>query len=102
MLTFDAVFEIFRPYLEADPACELVHTRHGWAVMLWDNTGKEWTDVCCCGTPEALFDKLLESALLFQTYILLVASGADTLTTQEQAQVEAAKRSYLERRKEFQ
>ena len=45
MLTNEKVLEIFQDYLNEDQATEVVMTRHGYAVMLWDHAGQDWSDV---------------------------------------------------------
>ena len=52
-----------------DQATEAVPTRHGYAVMLWDHAGQDWSEVTCCPTPEELFDKLLDAATGYQEYL---------------------------------
>ena len=66
MLTNERVLKIFADYLEKDQALEIVPTRHGYAVMLWDKAGQDWSEVTCCPTPEDLFDKLLDAATGYQ------------------------------------
>ena len=61
MLTNEKVLEIFKDYIDADEALDILSTRRGYAVMLWDFAHRDWSDVVCCQTPEALFDKLLDS-----------------------------------------
>ena len=97
MLTFKKVFEIFKDYLDIDEQLEVVPTKHGLAVMLWDDVGHDWSDVVCCDNPEALFDKLLDSAMLYYVYRLRMKSGVD-LTDEELAQVEKARADYLLKR----
>lgn len=50
MFTNEKVLEIFQDYLNEDQATEVVMTRHGYAVMLWDHAGQDWSDVECCPT----------------------------------------------------
>ena len=52
MLTNEMVLKIFADYLAEDTDLEIIQTRHGLAVMLWDNAGQDWSDVTCCQTPE--------------------------------------------------
>lgn len=56
MMTNEKALDIFVDYLEKDQALDVVSTRRGYAVMLWDFKGQDWSDVKCCTTPEALFD----------------------------------------------
>lgn len=68
MLTNEQVLEIFKVYLDEDQATEVVQTRHGAAVMLWDYTAKTWSDVECCPTPEDLFDNLMDSFVSYKKF----------------------------------
>ena len=88
MLTNEKVLEIFQDYLNEDQATEVVMTRHGYAVMLWDHAGQDWSDVECCPTPEELFDKLLDSYALYQEFLMI------------RAQIQEMCLPYLEKRKE--
>ena len=69
MFTNEKVLEIFQDYLNEDQATEVVMTRHGYAVMLWDQAGQDWSDVECCKQPEDLFDKLLDNNALYQEFL---------------------------------
>lgn len=75
MMTNEKVLDIFVDYLKKDKALDVVSTRRGYAVMLWDFKGKDWSDVKCCTTPEALFDKLLDSFIAYEEYLLLHISA---------------------------
>ena len=100
MLTNEKVLDIFRDYLEEDQATEIVQTRHGLAVMLWDNAGQDWSEVVCCTTPEELFDKLLDSFIAYQEFLILDLDDREDLTTEEKNKVRAMGMPYLEKRKE--
>lgn len=41
MMTDRIVFKIFEDYLNADTALEVVKTKHGYAVMLWDAAAQD-------------------------------------------------------------
>lgn len=75
MLTFEKVLEIFQEYLDTDQALDVAWTKRGYAVMLWDYTSCDWSDVVCCATPEELFDKLLDSFTGYQEYLLTRKKG---------------------------
>ena len=94
MLTNEAVLKCFEEYLQKDPDCEVVLTRHGYAVLLWNEPRQEWWEIFSCPTPEALFDKLLEAATQFHTCRLLQKSGADDLTEQEEAEVKQTRQYF--------
>lgn len=76
MLTNKKVMEIFGEYLAEDQALDVVWTRRGYAVMLWDYTCSDWSDVVCCAAPEELFDKLLDSFAGYQEYLLTQKKGS--------------------------
>lgn len=98
MLTNEKVLDIFRDYLNEDQATEVVMTRHGYAVMLWDYAGQDWSDVECCPTPEKLFDKLLDSFVMYQEY--LTVQNKEDLNNEKQEQIQKMCLPYLEKRKE--
>lgn len=102
MLTNEKVLEIFQNYLNEDQATEVVMTRHGYAVMLWDHAGQDWSDVECCPTPEELFDKLLDSYALYQEFLMIrdKNDGEGEINEAERAQIQAMCLPYLEKRKE--
>ena len=102
MLTNEKVLDIFRDYLEEDQATEIVQTRHGLAVMLWDTAGEDWSNVKCCTTPEALFEELLDSFISYQEFLVVQNSSKVKckLSNEEQAQIQAMCLPYLEKRKE--
>ena len=102
MLTNEKGLEIFQDYLNEDQATEVVMTRHGYAVMLWDHAGQDWSDVECCPTPEELFDKLLDSYALYQEF-LMIRDKRDCegeINEAERAQIQEMCLPYLEKRKE--
>lgn len=43
MMTNEKVLDIFVDYLEKDQALDVVSTRRGYAVMLWDFKGQDWS-----------------------------------------------------------
>ena len=102
MFTNEKVLEIFQDYLNEDQATEVVMTRHGYAVMLWDHAGQDWSDVECCPTPEELFDKLLDSYALYQEFLMIrdKSDGEGEINEMERAQIQAMCLPYLEKRKE--
>lgn len=95
VLTYKKVLEIFGDYLEKDDDCEIFQSKHGYTVMLWNEAGKNWWDVVCCTSPNELFDKLLETAVWFQAYLMMDKADADDLTKEEQLQVESIRKHYL-------
>ena len=98
MMTNEMVLDIFMDYLEKDEALDVVFTRRGYAVMLWDFKGQDWSDVKCCTTPESLFDKLLDSFVAYEEYLLL--KDKKILNDNERRRIDAMCRGYQERRKE--
>lgn len=102
MLTNGKVFDIFQQYLEEDQATEVVLTRHGYAVMLWDYAGQDWSEVTCCQTPEELFDKLLESFVGYQEFLMIQRNndGEGEVSEEEQEQIQNMCLPYLKKREE--
>lgn len=98
MLTNKKVMEIFGEYLAEDQALDVVWTRRGYAVMLWDYTGGDWSDVMCCATPEQLFDKLLSSFVGYQEYRMMKGKGH--LEEKERDRIQEMCLPFLEKRKE--
>ena len=98
MLTNEVVLKIFADYLAEDQALEVVPTRHGHAVMLWDSAGQDWSEVTCCQTPEELFDKLLDAATGYQAYLILREDEMDVLDDAGEKKVEQLRQEYLKRR----
>ena len=98
MLTNEVVLKIFADYLAEDQPLEVVPTRHGHAVMLWDSAGQDWSEVTCCQTPEELFDKLLDAATGYQEYLILWRDEMDVLDDAGEKKVEQLRQEYLKRR----
>ena len=60
MLTFEKILEVFKDYLNQDDVFEVVNTKRGYTVMIWDGKDEQWFGVQHCKTPELLRDALLE------------------------------------------
>lgn len=60
MLTFERVLEVFKDYLSQDDVLEVINTKRGYTVMLWDEKDGQWFGVEHCKTPEYLTDILLD------------------------------------------
>lgn len=99
MMTDRIVFEIFGDYLKADTALEVVQTKHGYAVMLWDAAAQDWSDVVCCPTPESLFDKLIESAIAYNEYLILKKKHLEVLDVEGEKEIECIRQHYLKLKK---
>lgn len=69
MLTNKKVLGIFRDYLKEDHWIDVIRTRRGYAVMLWDYKRQNWSEVECCRTPELLMRKLTEMMEEYQKFI---------------------------------
>ena len=91
MLTDRIVFKIF-----ADTALEVVQTKHGYAVMLWDAAAQDWSDVVCCPTPESMFNKLLESATAYNEYLILRKRHLEVLDAEGEKTIAYIRQHYLE------
>lgn len=100
MLTNEKVLEIFKTYLDKDRATEVVQTSHGPTVMLWDSTTKTWTEVDCCPTPEALFDKLMESFVFYKEFAIWEWYRREKPTEEERKQIQSMQQYFLQLRKE--
>lgn len=61
MLTFEKVLEVFKDYLSQDNVVEVVNTKRGYTVMIWEEKDEQWFGVEHCKTPELLRDALLDS-----------------------------------------
>lgn len=59
-MTFEKVLEVFKEYLSQDEVLEVVNTKRGYTVMLWEEKEEQWFGVEHCKTPELLRDALLE------------------------------------------
>lgn len=100
MLTNEQVLEIFKAYLDEDQATEVVQTRHGAAVMLWDYTAKTWSDVECCPTPEDLFDNLMDSFVSYKKFKVWELHRREIPNAEDWEQIHAMQRQFLQKRKE--
>ena len=98
MLTNERVLKIFADYLEKDQALEIVPTRHGYAALLWDKAGRDWSEVTCCPMPEDLFDKLLDAATGYQEYLILRKAEMDDLDDKGRQKVEQLRQEYLKQK----
>ena len=98
MLASEIVFQVFADYLEKDTALEIPQSRHGYAVLLWDATSQGWSDVVCCSTPEALFEKLLESATCYYEYKYPRTHQQETLDAEDEKQIAHIRQYYLNRK----
>lgn len=60
MLTFEKVLDVFKDYLNEDDVFEVVTTKRGYTVMIWEEKDEQWFGVEHCKTPELLHDALLQ------------------------------------------
>ena len=60
MMTFEKVLEVFNDYLNKDSVLEVVNTKRGYTVMIWDEKDEQWSGVEHCKAPELLRDALLD------------------------------------------
>lgn len=89
MLTYEKVLEIFADYLSEDECAEVVSTRHGPALMMWEPVLCGWEQVTRCETPGKLFDALLEEYDKFYSYQMAETQGIEDYTPEIKAQVDA-------------
>lgn len=59
-MTFEKVLKAFDDYLNSDTVLEVVKTKRGYTVMIWEEKEEQWFGVEHCKTPELLRDALLE------------------------------------------
>ena len=59
MLIFEKVLEVFSDYLNQDDVFEVVTTKRGYTVMIWETKEEQWLGVEPCKTPELLRNALL-------------------------------------------
>ena len=57
---FPLVLEVFNDYLNKDSVLEVVNTKRGYTVMIWDEKDEQWFGVEHCKAPELLRDALLD------------------------------------------
>ena len=48
MMTFEKVLEVFNDYLNKDSVLEVVNTKRGYTVMIWDEKDEQWFGVEHC------------------------------------------------------
>lgn len=51
MMTFEKVLEVFNDYLNKDSVLEVVNTKRGYTVMIWDEKDEQWFGVEHCKAP---------------------------------------------------
>ena len=91
-MTFEKVMEVFADYLHEDTDCEVIQTRHGYTVLIWDNRAREWDTCAYCPTPETLRDRLAEA---YDDFAELKFTGGEVeLTCEERTQIDE-KRDWL-------
>lgn len=94
-MTFEKVLEVFKEYLLEDANCEVVHTKHGYTVMQWDENSKSWYGVEYCETPENLRDELLSSYRMSKAEKITKAKRE--LTDEENIILERKCKNYIEK-----
>ena len=88
-MTFEKVLEVFADYLREDTDCEVIKTRHGYTLLIWDNTAQEWETCEHCPTPEALRDRITYA---YSDHAELKLTGGEReLTGEEREQINAAR-----------
>lgn len=94
MMTFEKVLEVFADYLREDADCEVIQTRHGYTLLIWDNAAQKWETCEHCPTPEALRDRLAKAYDDFAE--LKITGGERELTDDERAQIDATREQLKE------
>lgn len=87
MMTFEKVLEVFKDYLSQDKVLEVVNTKRGYTVMIWEEKEEQWYGVEHCKTPELLRDALLEGYHDFSEQQL--THNRRSLTADEIADIES-------------
>lgn len=100
MLTFENVLDIFEDYLKEDECAEVVSTRHGHALMMWEPAVRGWEEVIPCETPDELFAALLEQVKSYRSYQLAKEQGMDEYTPEIVSKATEMCQPYLERQRE--
>lgn len=72
MMTFEKVLEVFNDYLNKDSVLEVVNTKRGYTVMIWDEKDEQWFGVEHCKAPELLRDALLDLIMDMRKRSLIV------------------------------
>lgn len=68
MTTFAKVLEIFQDYLQNESCIEVLPTKWGYIRLYYEESYSESFDAVLCGTPEELFEVLLDHVLAEQEY----------------------------------
>lgn len=80
---------------------EIVLTRHGHALMMWEPVGRAWEQAVPCDTPGKLFDALLWEYDKFYSYYQLAENqGIEDYTPEIKATVDEMCRLLREKRRE--
>ncbi|MFI3214658.1 MAG: hypothetical protein R3Y24_15180 [Eubacteriales bacterium] len=81
MLTFEQVLEVFNEYINEDEDCQVVITKQGYTVMMWDCCMMDWIFVTYCGTPVKLRNTMMNNFYHFWEW--KYTSGERDLTKDE-------------------
>lgn len=96
-MTFENVMKAFADYLREDKDCEVLQTRHGYTVMMWDDIEQRWNSCEYCATPEQLADELMNGYTVLLEY--QATKGQRELDDNDHAQIEKKQKELLERLK---
>ena len=66
MMTFEKVLEVFNDYLNKDSVLEVVNTKRGYTVMIWDEKDEQWFGVEHCKAPELYGMPYLMAIVIFR------------------------------------
>lgn len=95
MMTFERVLQVFTGYLQEDADVDVIHTRQGYSLMVWDGAARNWSRAEFCETPEILCGLLCD---VYADYLELEITRAQReLTQTEQAGINAERRKMEER-----
>ena len=87
MMTFEQVLEVFAAHLREDTDCEVIQTRHGYTVLIWDSRAQDWETCEHCPTPESLRDRLADA---YDDFVELQTTGGEReLTREERTRIDA-------------
>ena len=94
-MKFERVMEVFAEYLCKDEEVEVIQTKQGYSLLVWDGTMRNWSRSEFCETPGTLCRLL---CAVYADYLeLSVTDGKRDLTDGEQAGIDAKVREMEER-----
>ena len=87
MLTFEKILNVFASYLMQDKGIDVIKTRHGYTVLMWNSGQQNWCNAEFCATPEKMLELLQNSYGMYMEE--KYCGGKRNLTETEKAWIEA-------------